>query len=405
MTETTTCCIAGGGPAGAMLGLLLARSGIDVIVLERHADFLRDFRGDTIHPSTLDVLDEIGLSDRFDALEHRKARRLGLMTDEGEVTIADLSLLRSRHPYIAFVPQWDFLTMVTEEAAQYPNFRLLMRAEARDVVRQNGRVTGLRYRDEKGEEREIHALLTVAADGRHSTLQRAAGLRPREYGAPMDVAWFRLPRDDTDPGNPFLRASTGHGVVALNRGSYWQLGYIVPKGGYERLREQGIEPLRERLSNLLPFLAGRTDELDFDAIRVLEVQVNRLRRWHLPGLLFIGDAAHAMSPIGGVGINLAIQDAVAAANLLYEPLRHGTVRDQDLAAVQRRRSLPTAAVQRFQITVQNAVVAPTLEGRGLSHPPRLLLLAQRMPLARRFIARMGGYGPRPEHVRIPAAPR
>jgi 2-polyprenyl-6-methoxyphenol hydroxylase-like FAD-dependent oxidoreductase len=404
MTDTTTCCIAGGGPAGAVLGLLLARSGIDVIVLEKHGDFLRDFRGDTIHPSTREVIDELGLGPRFEELPGHKISRFRAVTDEGEITFADLGLLRSRHPYITFVPQWDFLTMVTEEAAKYPHFQLRMHAEAIGLLRESDRVVGLRYRDEHGGEHEIRSLLTVAADGRHSTLQRAAGLKAREYGAPMDVAWFRLPRDESDRPDAFLRLGAGRMMVGLNRTSYWQLGYLVPKGGYAQLRDEGIEELRRRVGELAPFLRDRTDKLDFDAISVLEVKVNRLSRWYLPGLLFIGDAAHAMSPVAGVGINLAIQDAVATANRLVGPLRRGIVRTEDLAAVQRRRSLPTAAVQRFQLTLQNAFIGPTLRGERPSRRPRPLLVAQRVPALRLAIARMLGYGPLPEHVRTPAAP-
>jgi 2-polyprenyl-6-methoxyphenol hydroxylase-like FAD-dependent oxidoreductase len=404
MADTTTCCIAGGGPAGAVLGLLLARSGIDVIVLEKHGDFLRDFRGDTIHPSTREVIDELGLGPRFEELPQHKVRRFGAVTDEGEITFADLRLLRSRHPYITFVPQWDFLTMVTEEAARYPNFQLRMRAEAVGLLRESGRVAGLRYRDEHGAEHEIRAPLTVAADGRHSTLQKVAGLKAREFGAPMDVAWFRLPRDESDREDVFLRIGAGHMMVGLNRTTYWQLGYLVPKGGYALLREEGIERLRQRVGELVPFLRDRTDKLEFDSVSVLEVRVNRLSRWYLPGLLFIGDAAHAMSPVAGVGINLAIQDAVAAANRLVGPLRHGTVRTQDLAAIQHRRMLPTAAVQRFQLILQNSIIGPTLRGERPSRPPRPLVLAQRATPLRRVIARLLGYGPLPEHVRVPAAP-
>lgn len=402
MGETTTCCIAGGGPAGAVLGLLLARSGIDVIVLEKHGDFLRDFRGDTIHPSTLDVLDEIGLGERFEELEHRKVGTLNMITDDGEFPLADLRGLRGRHRYVAMVPQWDFLTMITEEASRHPGFRLMMRARAYDLVWEDGRVAGLRYRDEKGEEHEIRALLTVAADGRHSDLRRAAGLRPKEYGAPMDVAWFRLPRHHSDREDSFLRLSAGRMMAAINRTTYWQLGYVVPKGTYGETERAGIETLRRNVAELIPFLADRVHELGFDDVSVLNVQVDRLPRWHLPGLLCIGDAAHAMSPVGGVGINLAVQDAVAAANLLYEPLRRGVVRADDLAAVRRRRWPPTVAVQAFQLAAQAGVVAPTLRGHA-SRAPKIVMRLRRIRPVAAFMARMAGYGPRPEHVRIPAA--
>jgi 2-polyprenyl-6-methoxyphenol hydroxylase-like FAD-dependent oxidoreductase len=402
MDQTTTCCIAGGGPAGALLGLLLARSGIDVIVLEKHGDFLRDFRGDTIHPSTLDVLDELGLGERFERLPHRKVKGLTLIADDGEALLSDLRALRSRHPYIALVPQWDFLDMITEAAAGYPGFRLLMKATAYDLVRDGDRIAGLRYRDAAGGEHEIRALLTVAADGRDSTLRRVAGLRPTEFGAPVDVAWFALPRADSDREDSFGRFSAGRVIVALNRTDYWQLGYLVPQGGFDELRRQGVEALRGGVAELLPFLSDRVEKLEFDAVSVLKVQVNRLRRWHLPGLLFIGDAAHAMSPIGGVGINLAVQDAVAAANLLYAPLRRGELRPEHLAAVRRRRRLPTVLVQSFQRTVQAGLLGPALRA-GRTPSAVTLARLRSLPWVARGTAQMIGYGPRPEHVRIPAA--
>ncbi|WP_083982392.1 FAD-dependent oxidoreductase [Actinomadura hibisca] len=406
MTERTTCCIAGGGPAGAVLGLLLARAGVEVTVLEKHGDFLRDFRGDTIHPSTLDVLDELGLGDRFERMPHRKVPGLNLVTDDGSAAVFDLSVLRVRHPYIAMVPQWDFLNLITEEAARHPTFRLLMNAEATGLLREGDRVTGVRYRDAGGVERQIRAALTVAADGRHSTLRRAAGLRPKELGAPMDVAWFRLPRHDSDRDDSFLRLGTGRMMPAINRADYWQFAYLVPKGRYAQVEAAGAEALRRSVAELLPFLEDRVAGLDLADVRVLDVRIDRLRRWHRPGLLCIGDAAHAMSPVGGVGINLAIQDAVATANLLTEALLRGEVTEKDLAAVQRRRQWPAIAVQGFQLAAQRLVVAPTLQG---SPSPVLRLLARRGSAQRkrtgpvpRLMARLIGYGPRPEHVRVPA---
>ena len=400
---TTTCCIAGGGPAGAMLGLILARAGIDVIVLEKHGDFLRDFRGDTVHPSTLDVLDELGLGDRFEQLEHRKIDNFTVVTDDGEAAVGNLWALKSRHPYIAMVPQWDFLTMLTEEAARYPGFRLLMRAEAYDLIRENGRVAGLRYRDEKGEEHEIKAVLTVAADGRGSVLRERAELPLRQYGAPMDVVWFRLPRNESDPEGTFLRIGSGRLLVLLNRTSYYQIAYLIPKDGYTDLRRRGgAAVLRKDVTELMPFLADRADMIDLDNVGFLAVRVDRLRRWYRPGLLCIGDAAHAMSPIGGVGINLAVQDAVAAANRLYRPLKQGTVDVADLAAVQRRREVPTVLVQGFQRTVQRALIAPTMSGREI-RPGRSIEVMQAVPALRKLLARLVGYGPLPEHVRVPRA--
>ncbi|GAA1572012.1 FAD-dependent oxidoreductase [Actinomadura kijaniata] len=399
-TMTTTCLIAGGGPAGAVLGLLLARAGIEVTVLEKHGDFLRDFRGDTIHPSTLDALDELGLGDRFERLDHRKLAKLSLVTDEGEMTISALSTLRGPHPYIAMVPQWDFLNMITEEAARYPTFRLLMNAEATGLLREGDRVTGVRYRDADGAEHRIRAHLTVAADGRHSILRRAAGLRSRESGVPMDVAWFRLPRHAGDREDAFLRVSRGRMAAVINRTTYWQIAYLVPKGRYAEVEAAGVESFRRSVAELLPFLADRVGTIDMADVRVLDVRVDRLLRWWRPGLLCIGDAAHAMSPVGGVGINLAIQDAIATANLLDGPLRRAAVTERDLAAVERRRTPPTRIVQGFQLGIQRAAIAPIMRG-AVPLPIRLLNRLRGVGPLPRVTARMVGYGPRPEHVRTP----
>ncbi|MGV9307527.1 FAD-dependent oxidoreductase [Nonomuraea sp. NPDC003727] len=383
------CVIAGGGPAGAMLALLLARAGVEVTLLEKHADFLRDFRGDTIHPSTLRVLDEIGLAEAFHRIPHRKAYGLTLVTDTGASRLADLRGLRGGYDYIAFVPQWDFLNLLTAEAAKYPSFRLLMNAEANGLIRDGGTVRGLRYHDKDGEH-ELRADLTVAADGRGSTLRVAAGLAPVEMGAPMDVVWFRMPREDGDPGETFLRVSTGRLLVAINRETYWQLGYVIPKGGAERLRAAGIEELRHHVGRLLPFLADRVPLLgSFDDVSVLTVALNRLRRWYRPGFLCIGDAAHAMSPVFGVGINLAVQDAVATANLV---LKHGP---SAVAAVQRRRMFPTVVTQFAQRVAQKRLIAPALEGSlRLTRVPELA----RIPVINRLTRTFIGNGVRPEHV-------
>jgi 2-polyprenyl-6-methoxyphenol hydroxylase-like FAD-dependent oxidoreductase len=390
------CVIAGGGPAGVMLGLLLAKAGVTVLVLEKHGDFLRDFRGDTVHPSTLEVLDELGLAARFAALDARRSTTFTLSTDTGDAVVGDFTLLRERHPYLAFVPQWDLLNLLTEEASRHPNFELRMNSEATGLLREGGTVTGVRYRDEKGEEHEVRARLTVGADGRGSRLRDAAALPMRDYGAPMDVAWFRLSRENTDPAEPFLRMSPGRLLVAINRETYWQLGYIVPKGQ----TVEDIPNLRQEVAALLPFLAERVPELE--EVSVLSVQVNRARRWYRPGLLLIGDAAHAMSPVMGVGINLAIQDAVAAANLLYEPLLRGTLNPGHLAAVQRRRTPPTVAIQALQLLVQRGLIAPALSGRDArSSPPKPLVLLRGFPPAQRFLTHLIAHGVRPEHVRIP----
>ena len=399
--EHVTCCVAGCGPAGAMLGLLLARAGIKVLVLEKHDDFFRDFRGDTIHPSTIEVIEELGLLEGFSAIPQQRVTRLEIVTDSATVTAADFGELDVRHPYIAFVPQWDFLDFVTDEAKRYPSFTLRMGAEVLGVTRRGGRVAGVRYRDPDGT-REVAATLTVATDGRDSAIRRSVGLTPVGYGAPMDVLWFRLSRSPSDRRGLFGRVTSGRFAAMIDRGDYWQVAFGIPKGTDAELRSTDIATLRDSLAGLMPFLADRVDELESWAdVKSLEVQVNRLRRWHRPGLLLIGDAAHAMSPVGGVGINLAIQDAVAAANLLTGPLRRGELTERDLRRVWRRRWLPTAVTQLFQRVVQRRLVGPVLQGqdpRAAFGPLRLLA---RLGFVRRLPARLVGVGVRPEHVRTP----
>jgi 2-polyprenyl-6-methoxyphenol hydroxylase-like FAD-dependent oxidoreductase len=403
-TTEVTCCIAGCGPAGAMLGLLLARAGVEVLVLEKHADFLRDFRGDTLHPSTLRLFDELGLAGELLALPHRKATVLEVTTDEGDFPLADFGRLSGSHRYIAFMPQWDFLDFVTGQARRLPAFELRMRAEALAVVEEGGRVAGLTWRDQAGTDHRVRARLTVAADGRDSGLRASAGLRPRVFGTPIDVLWFRLSRRPGDPSQPFGRLAAGHLMVLIDRGAHWQIAYVIAKDATAALRAAGLPSFRASVAELVPFLADRVEELaGWEDIRVLRVQVNRLRRWFRPGLLCIGDAAHAMSPIGGVGINLAVHDAVAAANRVAGPLRDGTLSERHLAAVQLRRVLPTMVVQWGQRVIQDRFLSPLLAGRRSAGPPLALRALRRFPALQAVPARVVGVGLFPEHVRTPAA--
>src|SRR5215211_2180796 len=394
-----TCCVIGCGPAGAMLGRMLAREGVDVLVLEKHADFLRDFRGDTLHPSTMEIMDELGLADGLLDLKHTRAPRLQARLSGGIVTIADLSRLKTRYPYITFMPQWDFLDYVTGEAERYPNFSLEMEAEAKELILEQGVVRGVRYETPDGA-REARALLTVAVDGRSSPFREQAGLKMVRTSPPIDVLWFRLSRREGDPEETFGYAGGGRFMVVINRGEYWQIAYVIRKGEYESVREAGLDAFRRSVGETIPDLADRTGELhDWDAVKLLSVQADRLRRWHRPGLLCIGDAAHAMSPVGGVGINLAIADAVAAANILTGPLKAGRVSSGDLAAVQLRRELPTRAIQAFQSVAQRRVVSSLLGPEGapsLPAPARALL---RLRPVRDLPARIIAFGIWPEHVR------
>jgi 2-polyprenyl-6-methoxyphenol hydroxylase-like FAD-dependent oxidoreductase len=408
----TTVCIAGCGPAGAMLALLLARAGVDVVVLEKHADFHRDFRGDTIHASTVQVVDELGLLPAFERLPQQRTTAVTLMTDSGTVTLGDFTRLPGRFQSLSMVPQWDFLDFLVAEARTNPSFRLVRQAEVVGLVEEGGRVRGVRYRDHSDDEdadtteREVRAALTVAADGRHSAVRRAAGLSRVEFGAPMDVLWFRLPKGPGDPPGTFARLTGGRFLPMIDRGTYWQGAYTMPKGAYGRMGEGGIGTLRADLRHAMPFLADRlgTALRDWDDTGFLEVRVDRLRRWHRPGLLCIGDAAHAMSPVGGVGINLAIQDAVAAANLLTEPLLRGTLTERGLARVQRRRALPTRVTQRVQMLLQRQLFpASGRAARQTGMPPAFRLLT-RVPPLRRAMSRFLAIGIRTEHVapRVPA---
>lgn len=399
-TMSVRCCIAGGGPAGMMLGLLLARAGVDVLVLEKHADFLRDFRGDTIHPSTLDVIHELGLLEQLLALPHQKAPGINAQFGDLALTVADFSTLPTRCGFIVFMPQWDFLNFLVEQGRRYPTFRVLMEAEVTDLVKLAGTIVGLRATTPKGP-LEVRADLVVGADGRHSVVRDKAGLPVEEFGAPMDVLWFGLSRRAKDPESPVGRFDRGRIFIMLNRGDYWQCGFVISKGSRAELEARGLTAFRETVGRLAPFLADRVDEIhSWEPIKLLTVQVDRLRDWCRPGLLCIGDAAHAMSPIGGVGINLAIQDAVAAANLLADLLRRGAVMPADLRLVQDRRAWPTQMTQRMQRLLQDRVIKAVLAGEGPLVPPWPLRLIARFPILRRIPARLIGMGFRPEHVRM-----
>ena len=397
--ERTTCAIAGGGPAGMMLGLLLARSGVDVVALEKHVDFFRDFRGDTVHPSTLQVMYELGLLGEFLKVPHQQITDIGGQVGSTLVTIADFSQLPTTCKFMVLMPQWDFLNFLAAQAARYPSFHLAMGAEALDLLRDGDRIVGLRAATAQGE-REVRADLVIAADGRSSTLRAKAGLQVRTLGAPMDVLWFRVSRHQSDPPQTLGRIDAGRIMIMLNREAYWQCGFVIPKGEFDTIRARGLDDFRNDVLSLAPFLAERVQEIaTWDDVKLLTVAVDRLERWCLPGFLCIGDAAHAMSPIGGVGINLAIQDAVATANLLVEPLRARTCGAADLQAVQKRRTYPTVMTQKLQVFLQNRVIGRVLGSTGPMRPPALLRALAGVRFLRQFPARLIGMGFRPEHVR------
>jgi 2-polyprenyl-6-methoxyphenol hydroxylase-like FAD-dependent oxidoreductase len=403
------CCIAGGGPAGMMLGLLLARAGIDVVVLEKHGDFLRDFRGDTVHPSTLDVMADLGLRDAFLARPHDKVRSLRATISGQPVTVADFSRLSAAHGFIALMPQWEFLDFLRDEAERHANFRLLLDAEAvglREAA--SGHVDGVRWRDAHGADQVLAADLVIAADGRRSTLRAAAGLAVREIGAPIDVLWMRLPKSPGDANLTGGYIGAGYFMATIDRGSYWQCAYVIPKGGSAAIQSRGIEAFRAAVARAAPMLADRVDHLaGWDDVKLLSVSVDRLAQWWKPGLLCIGDAAHAMSPIGGVGINLAVQDAVATANLLRDSLADRSVDAAALtpllARVQQRRLFPARVTQAVQVAIQNRLLAPVLQRDGADAAPLgvpwPLRLMQRLPWLQALPAYAVGIGVRPERVR------
>ena len=398
---TTQCAIAGGGPAGMMLGFLLARAGIDVVVLEKHADFLRDFRGDTIHPSTLEIMYELGILDDFLKRPRQEVRTLAGQIGDERVTLADFSHLPTHCRFIALMPQWDFLDFLAEQSRRFPGFHLKMRARVTDLLMEDGRVLGLQAETPEGQ-LEVRADLVVGADGRHSDVRMRAGLKVEDFGAPMDVVWFRLSKHASDGQQLLGRIQAGVVFVTLDRGDYWQCAYVIPKGGFEQLRSRGLEAFRAAIAGLNPEFADRLQEIAcWDDLKLLTVTVDRLKRWSRPGLLCIGDAAHAMSPVGGVGINLAIQDAVAAANLLWQPLSKGRVPAAQLASVQARREWPTKMMQAVQLFIQKRVISNVLGLTERPKPPFAVTLFNRFPLLRRFPARLIGLGFRPEHVRSP----
>jgi 2-polyprenyl-6-methoxyphenol hydroxylase-like FAD-dependent oxidoreductase len=397
-TVQTQCCVVGGGPAGMMLGLLLARAGVEVVVLEKHADFFRDFRGDTIHPSTLELMAELGFLEEFLGLPHTELHKIGATVNGHEVTMADFSHLPTRCKFIALMPQWDFLNFISEKARRYPTFRLRMEAEATDLIMADGRVAGVSAKTPGGE-LQVRADLVIGADGRQSTMRTKAGLEVMEFGVPIDVLWLRLPRLTSDPEQSLGHFRNGRLMVMLDRGDYWQCAVIIPKGGYDKVRQGGLPAFQDHMLKIVPFLGERVRKVAaWDDVKLLTVQINRVREWARPGLLCIGDAAHAMSPAGGVGINLAIQDAVAASNLLAEKLRTGSARLEDLRGVQERRELPTRLIQAMQVFIHRRVSGgpPGEIADGLPLPVRIM---RSLPFFTRIPARVVGLGFRPEHVR------
>ena len=402
-TITTRCALAGGGPAGMMLGFLLARAGVDVLVLEKHADFLRDFRGDTIHPSTLEVMYELGLLEEFLKRPHQQADELRGLIGDDLIVLADLKHLPTHCKFVALMPQWDFLDFLADHAKRYAGFALRMRTDVGELLFDGKKVVGLRAKTPDGD-LEVRADLVVGADGRHSTVRERAGLEVKDIGAPMDVLWMRLSKRPGDGGQLMGRILPGRLFVMIDRGDYWQCAYVIPKGGFDEVRRKGLDAFRRSLVEINPALGDRVQELaSWDDIKLLTVVIDRLKRWFRDGLLCIGDAAHAMSPVGGIGINVAIQDAVAAGNILGPALRKGPVPESLLAEVQKRREWPTRMTQSLQVVVQNLVIRNVLQMQKNPRAPFIVKLFNWFPALRRIPGRIIGMGFRPEHVRTPEA--
>jgi 2-polyprenyl-6-methoxyphenol hydroxylase-like FAD-dependent oxidoreductase len=397
------CCVAGGGPAGVLLGYLLARAGIDTVVLEKHGDFFRDFRGDTIHPSTLENIYELGLLDAFLEVPHQVMEQIGAEVGGKFVWIADCTHLPTHCKYVALMPQWDFLNFFARTGARLPTFHLRMQTDARELIQDGERIVGVRAQTPAGP-MEVYADLVVGADGRHSVLRERAGLEAKSFGVPIDVLWMKISKREGDPGQTLGRADRGVILVMIDRQTYFQCAFVIKKGGFEQIKQRGIEAFRQDVARVAPFVRDRLDEISsWDMVSLLTVRVDRLVRWYRPGLLFIGDAAHAMSPIGGVGINLAIQDAVAAANALVPAMQQGKPGIETLARIQRRREYPTRMTQRLQVFIQDNIISRVVEADVKLSPPWPMRLLNRVALLRRIPARIIGIGFRPEHIRTPQA--